>query len=311
MSQHAGQAYGFGSLFGTGGPIARVKTGISAAIGEIPSRKPCNRARNPYTLGPSPPARDPPMTANTEAVPFSDLGLSETVLRAVKSIGYESPSPIQAATIPAMLAGATCSARRRPAPARPPRSRCRSCRASTAEARAAGAGAGADARTRDPGRRGVPALRRASARLPRAADLRRPELRAAAERAAPRRARRRRHARPRHRPPRRGHARARRARLRWCSTKPTRCCAWASSTTSKRSWRRRRPKRQVALFSATMPAHDPPHRADPPARTRSKSTIKGKTAHRRQHPPALLDGQRPAQARRADAHPRGRDRSTR
>ena len=40
------------------------------------------------------------------AVPFSELGLSETVLRAVKAIGYESASPIQAATIPAMLEGA-------------------------------------------------------------------------------------------------------------------------------------------------------------------------------------------------------------
>jgi ATP-dependent RNA helicase DeaD len=40
------------------------------------------------------------------AVLFSDLGLSETVVKAVKAIGYESASPIQAATIPAMLEGA-------------------------------------------------------------------------------------------------------------------------------------------------------------------------------------------------------------
>ena len=46
------------------------------------------------------------MTSDTAAVPFSDLGLSETVVRAVKAIGYESASPIQAATIPAMLEGA-------------------------------------------------------------------------------------------------------------------------------------------------------------------------------------------------------------
>ena len=45
------------------------------------------------------------MTSNTAAVPFSELGLSETVLRAVKAIGYEAASPIQAATIPAMLEG--------------------------------------------------------------------------------------------------------------------------------------------------------------------------------------------------------------
>jgi ATP-dependent RNA helicase DeaD len=46
------------------------------------------------------------MTSETPAVPFSDLGLSEAVVRAVKGIGYESASPIQAATIPAMLEGA-------------------------------------------------------------------------------------------------------------------------------------------------------------------------------------------------------------
>ena len=43
---------------------------------------------------------------DTAAVPFSELGLSEAVVRAVKGVGYESASPIQAATIPAMLEGA-------------------------------------------------------------------------------------------------------------------------------------------------------------------------------------------------------------
>ena len=36
---------------------------------------------------------------------FADLGLSAPVMAAVTAVGYESPSPIQAATIPAMLAG--------------------------------------------------------------------------------------------------------------------------------------------------------------------------------------------------------------
>ncbi len=36
---------------------------------------------------------------------FADLGLSSAVMQAVAEVGYESPSPIQAATIPAMLAG--------------------------------------------------------------------------------------------------------------------------------------------------------------------------------------------------------------
>ena len=36
---------------------------------------------------------------------FSDLGLSAPVMAAVAEVGYETPSPIQAATIPALLAG--------------------------------------------------------------------------------------------------------------------------------------------------------------------------------------------------------------
>jgi len=36
---------------------------------------------------------------------FADLGLSEVVLDALAEVGYESPSPIQAATIPVLLAG--------------------------------------------------------------------------------------------------------------------------------------------------------------------------------------------------------------
>ncbi|BDZ50834.1 ATP-dependent RNA helicase DeaD [Frondihabitans sucicola] len=36
---------------------------------------------------------------------FSDLGLSDAVLKAVREIGYETPSAIQAATIPPLLAG--------------------------------------------------------------------------------------------------------------------------------------------------------------------------------------------------------------
>ncbi len=36
---------------------------------------------------------------------FDDLGMDKRVLRALKDVGYESPSPIQAATIPALLEG--------------------------------------------------------------------------------------------------------------------------------------------------------------------------------------------------------------
>ena len=42
----------------------------------------------------------------TEAITpiFTDLGLSPALLQALHDVGYESPSPIQAATIPLLLA---------------------------------------------------------------------------------------------------------------------------------------------------------------------------------------------------------------
>ena len=46
-----------------------------------------------------------PSTETPESPTFADLGLSEPVLRALADVGYESPSPIQAATIPALLEG--------------------------------------------------------------------------------------------------------------------------------------------------------------------------------------------------------------
>src|ERR1700716_1559684 len=45
-------------------------------------------------------------TDATSAQPtFADLQIHPAVLQAVADVGYESPSPIQAATIPAMMAG--------------------------------------------------------------------------------------------------------------------------------------------------------------------------------------------------------------
>src|ERR1700734_2790527 len=51
------------------------------------------------------------MNAVPEADPanppsFRDLALSEPVLRALADVGYESPTPIQSATIPVLLSGA-------------------------------------------------------------------------------------------------------------------------------------------------------------------------------------------------------------
>ena len=42
----------------------------------------------------------------TTATPtFADLGLSEPILKALSHVGYESPSPIQAESIPVVLSG--------------------------------------------------------------------------------------------------------------------------------------------------------------------------------------------------------------
>ena len=41
----------------------------------------------------------------SEGPTFADLGLAPGVLRALKDVGYETPSAIQAATIPPLLAG--------------------------------------------------------------------------------------------------------------------------------------------------------------------------------------------------------------
>jgi len=48
------------------------------------------------------------MPAHAAPLPsaFADLGLSEAVLKGLADVGYESPSPIQAATIPVLLSGA-------------------------------------------------------------------------------------------------------------------------------------------------------------------------------------------------------------
>jgi len=46
-----------------------------------------------------------PADESPSAKSFRDLALSEPVLRALTDVGYESPSPIQAATIPVLLSG--------------------------------------------------------------------------------------------------------------------------------------------------------------------------------------------------------------
>jgi len=46
-----------------------------------------------------------PENSNEALVRFSDLGLPESLMQALSAVGYESPSPIQSATIPPLLAG--------------------------------------------------------------------------------------------------------------------------------------------------------------------------------------------------------------
>ncbi|MGA8211740.1 MAG: DEAD/DEAH box helicase [Nocardioidaceae bacterium] len=53
---------------------------------------------------PSPDQSDDAASSETP-VTFADLGIDKRVLRGLADVGYESPSPIQAATIPALLAG--------------------------------------------------------------------------------------------------------------------------------------------------------------------------------------------------------------
>lgn len=51
------------------------------------------------------PAETPAAAPEAERVTFADLGLAPEVLEAITSVGYETPSAIQAATIPTLLSG--------------------------------------------------------------------------------------------------------------------------------------------------------------------------------------------------------------
>ncbi|GAA4812642.1 DEAD/DEAH box helicase [Tomitella cavernea] len=46
-----------------------------------------------------------PVAASSDELSFADLGIAPEVLRALGDVGYETPSPIQAETIPLLLAG--------------------------------------------------------------------------------------------------------------------------------------------------------------------------------------------------------------
>ncbi len=50
---------------------------------------------------------------SSPAVAFSDLGLSEKTLERIRTVGFESPSPIQAAFIPIAITGQDCTGQAR------------------------------------------------------------------------------------------------------------------------------------------------------------------------------------------------------
>jgi len=45
------------------------------------------------------------VTSDSPSAGFHELWLTQPILEALSAVGYESPSPIQARTIPALLAG--------------------------------------------------------------------------------------------------------------------------------------------------------------------------------------------------------------
>lgn len=45
------------------------------------------------------------MTQNQTITSFDELGLSPAVLKSIKQVGYEQPSPIQSASIPVLMSG--------------------------------------------------------------------------------------------------------------------------------------------------------------------------------------------------------------
>ena len=237
---------------------------------------------------------------------FAELGLADAVLDAVAGVGYEAPSPIQAATIPPLLAGrdvvglAQTGTGKTAAFALPILSRLD---LDQQEPQAL-----VLAPTRELALqvcRGVRAVRRAPARRARAADLRRPGVRRAAVRAAPRRPRRRRHPRPDHGPPRQGHSRPRRPPV--PGARRGRRDAQHGLRRGRRDDPRRDPGRQAGR--ALLRHHAGPDPADLEAVPARPGRDHGRVEDRDggQHPPALPAGLLPAEGRRPHPHPRGRE----
>lgn len=75
------------------------------AAGQVPAEAPAADAAS-STAGPAQASAEKPSAPSEPATPtFAELGVDGRVLAALDEVGYEYPSPIQAATIPALLSG--------------------------------------------------------------------------------------------------------------------------------------------------------------------------------------------------------------
>ena len=83
---------------------APANTDASAAAEAAPQADaPAAAEAAPKAEAPAAPAKEE--DAEEEGVKFVDLGIDGRVLAALQDVGYEKPSPIQAATIPLLLEG--------------------------------------------------------------------------------------------------------------------------------------------------------------------------------------------------------------
>ena len=93
------QALAAKSVAKKGGPAAKRPL---AAGGPVPAPKP---AKPPKAPAVTPEAAAPVPEEETPLPGFGDLGLAEPIVRAVAGMGFEAPTPIQARSIPLLLAG--------------------------------------------------------------------------------------------------------------------------------------------------------------------------------------------------------------
>ena len=104
-----GAAAGCGRRGSAKVPVDDEPCGTAYTALRMPCGRQRERARHSLWRGARQYGRDVSDNSETPQEPeqdtFADLGLDERVVKALKDVGYERPSPIQAATIPALLEG--------------------------------------------------------------------------------------------------------------------------------------------------------------------------------------------------------------